>query len=227
MTATTVTALPLRERPAWRVARRPANCSLVELLAAVIGGARQLESAHKLLAHFGSLRALSQASAAELMAVEGLGPGRAAALLAAFELGRRLGALQEGDSPLVQSPEDAAALLLYDLQRLEQEHLFVVLLDTRHRVLGEPVEIYRGSLNTSVVRVGEVLRPAVRANAAAVVVAHNHPSGDPSPSPEDVALTRALVAAGKLLDIEVLDHLIIGRARFTSLRARGLGFDGS
>jgi len=125
---------------------------------------------------------------------------------------------------VIKSPADAANLLMYQLAALDQEYLFVILLDTRNRVMGKPFEVYHGSLNTSLIRVGEVFREAVKTNAAALIVAHNHPSGDPSPSPEDVAVTRALVEAGKLLDIDVLDHLVIGHHRFVSLKERGLGF---
>ena len=107
---------------------------------------------------------------------------------------------------------------------LDQEHLRLILLDTRNRVLRTPT-LYIGSLNTSVVRVGELFRAAIRENAAAFIVAHNHPSGDPAPSPEDISVTRQLVQAGKLLDIAVLDHIIIGSGRFVSLKQRGLGFD--
>jgi DNA repair protein RadC len=111
------------------------------------------------------------------------------------------------------------------MQDLEQEHLFVLNLDTRNRLIGEPFEVYHGSLNTSLVRVGELFRPAIRANAASILVAHNHPSGSVEPSPEDVAITKAFVQAGKLLDLCLLDHLIIGRGRFVSLKSRGLGFE--
>jgi DNA repair protein RadC len=106
---------------------------------------------------------------------------------------------------------------------LEQEQLRVVLLDTRNRVLAVTT-VYVGSLNTSVVRISELFREAIRRNAAAVIIVHNHPSGDPTPSPEDVALTRNVIAAGQLLDIEVLDHLVIGQQRFVSLKERGLAF---
>jgi DNA repair protein RadC len=107
---------------------------------------------------------------------------------------------------------------------LEREQLRVILLDTRNRLM-QIVEVYRGSLNTSLIRVGEVFRDPVRANAAAIIVAHNHPSGDPSPSAEDVAVTKAIIEAGKLLDIEVLDHLVIGHNRYVSMKAKGLGFE--
>jgi DNA repair protein RadC len=153
----------------------------------------------------------------------GIGSAKAAQLLAAVELGRRFAKAEVSARPSIQSPEDVAELLRYEIGGREQEHLVVVLLDTRNRLL-RTVEVYVGSLNTSLIRIGEVFREAVRANAAAVIVAHNHPSGDPSPSPEDVAVTRALVEAGRLLDIEVLDHLIIGKDRHLSLRQAGLGF---
>jgi DNA repair protein RadC len=106
----------------------------------------------------------------------------------------------------------------------EQEHFRVLLLDTRNHLI-RTVEVYQGSLNTSLIRVGEVFKEAVRSNAAAIIVVHNHPSGDPTPSPDDVGVTRALVEAGRLLDIEVLDHLVIGKNRFVSLKAKGLGFN--
>jgi DNA repair protein RadC len=127
------------------------------------------------------------------------------------------------ERPRIQSPEDAANLLTYEMGVLEQEHLKVMLLNNRNEVL-QTVEVYRGSLNSSLVRIGEIFREAIRQNAAAIIVAHNHPSGDPTPSPEDIAVTRALVEAGRLVDIEVLDHIVIGRNRFVSLKAKGLGF---
>jgi DNA repair protein RadC len=110
------------------------------------------------------------------------------------------------------------------MAHLEQEHLFVMTLNTRNALLGEPVEVYHGSINTSLIRVAEIFRPALRANASSIIVAHSHPSGDPAPSPEDLAVTRAMVEAGNLLDIEVLDHLVIGANSFVSLKAKGLGF---
>jgi len=217
--------LPLRERPAWRVAYQAEGCSLIELLAVLIGGRSQLEIAQALLGQFGSLRALVTATPNELQGVLGVGPTTCARLRAALELGRRLGVTDEKDPPPIQSPDDAANLLMYQMQHLEQEHMMVLLLDTRNRLIGEPVDLYHGSLNTSLIRIGEVFRPAIRANAAAILIAHNHPSGTPDPSPEDVAITRAIVQAGRLLDVECLDHLIVGRGRFVSLKSKGLGFD--
>jgi DNA repair protein RadC len=123
----------------------------------------------------------------------------------------------------VHSPADAAILVQYEMSALEQEVLKVILLDSRNHVM-DIAELYRGSLNSSQVRVGELFRPAIRRNSAAIIIAHNHPSGDPSPSPDDIAITRAIVQAGKLLDIDVLDHLVIGKGRFVSMKERGLGF---
>jgi DNA repair protein RadC len=196
----------------------------VEFIAALIGGDRQIEIAQALIGQFGSLRALARATPDEVQEVLGVGPSTAARLRAALELGRRLGVMDGEDPPPIQSPDDAANLLMVQMQHLEQEHLMVLLLDTRNRLMGEPIELYHGSLNTSLIRIGEVFRPAIRANAAAILLAHNHPSGTPDPSPEDVAITRAIVEAGRLLDVECLDHLIMGRGRFVSLKSKGLGF---
>ena len=173
--------------------------------------------AERLLAHFGGLPGLYRASFNELRNQHGLGEAKAAQLQAALELGKRLLSMSPEDRASVRSPQDVANLVQGEMALLEQEHLRVVLLNTRNQVLGMP-ELYRGSVNSAQVRVAEVLRPAVRENCPALVVVHNHPSGDPTPSGQDIALTKELVAAGKLLDIEVLDHIVIGRGRFVSLK---------
>jgi DNA repair protein RadC len=152
-----------------------------------------------------------------------MGLAKAVQLKAALELGRRLLLTSPNDRPTVRSPGDAAALIMLDMAALEQEHMRVLLLDTRNRVIAI-TEVYKGSLNTSMIRVAELFRDAIRQNCAAVILAHNHPSGDPTPSPEDIAVTKQVVEAGKLLDIEVLDHLVIGQQRYVSLKERGLGF---
>jgi DNA repair protein RadC len=144
--------------------------------------------------------------------------------MAAVEIGRRLAQAPPRDREALQSPEDVYRRVKYEMQALEQEHLRVLLLDTRNRLLRQ-VDVYVGSLNTSLVRIGEIFRDAIQRGAASMIVVHNHPSGDPTPSSEDVAVTRALVQAGRLLDVEVLDHVVVGRAGFTSLKAKGLGFD--
>jgi len=128
-----------------------------------------------------------------------------------------------GEHPVINSPADAAALVQYEMSLLEQEYLKVILLDTRNRVL-DIVEVYHGSVNSTQVRVGELFKPAIQRMAPAIVAVHNHPSGDPTPSPDDIAVTRGIVQAGKLLSIDLLDHLIIGQGRFVSMKERGLGF---
>ena len=150
-------------------------------------------------------------------------PRKAAAVKAALEIGRRLLIAGVDERPQIKSPADVANLLLLEMGHLDQEHLRTVLLDTKNRVQ-EIATIYIGSVNSAQVRVGEVFRDAIRRNSAALIVAHNHPSGDPSPSPEDILVTRQIVEAGKLLDIDVLDHLILGNNRYISLKERGLGF---
>lgn len=199
-----------------------------ELLAIILRvgtrGVNVIRLAERLLLDFEGLPGLSRATVAELAAVNGIGDAKAVQIKAALEMGRRMVASAPEERPRVSSPADAANLLMSEMMFLEQEHLRVILLNTRNEVLSTPT-IYQGSLNTSVVRVGELFRSAVRTNAAALIVAHNHPSGDPSPSPEDIKVTRQLVKAGKLLDIEVLDHIVIGHQRYVSLKERKLGFD--
>jgi len=221
--------IPEHDRPRERLIKVGAKAvSTAELLAIImrtgVGGENVLRLAERLLAHFGSLLGLSRASVAELTAVKGIGPAKAVEIQAALEIGRRLVASSPEERPRVVSPSDAANLLMSDMMFLEQEHLKLILLDTRNKVLSTPT-IYIGSLNTSVIRIGELFRAAIKENAAALIVAHNHPSGDPSPSPEDISVTRQVVQAGKLLDVDILDHIIIGHQRFVSLKERGLGFE--
>ena len=221
--------LPRADRPRERLAQMGAgglsNAELLAILLRVgVAGENAVRVAERLLAQLQGLPGIHRASYAELCGLKGIGPAKAAQLMAAIELGRRIAISSPDERPAINSPADAANLLMYQMAALDQEYLFVILLDTRNRVLGRPQEVYHGSLNTSMIRVGELFREAVKVNAAALIVAHNHPSGDPSPSPEDVAVTRAIVEAGKLLDVEVLDHLVIGQNRFVSLKERGLGF---
>jgi DNA repair protein RadC len=217
--------LPAEERPLYRLHHAGSSAlATSELLALVLGTADAPGLSADLLDSFGSLHKLARAKQGQLMRIRGIGEAQASRLVAILELSRRLQAPPAEERPKVTSPADAANLLTPVMGYLEQEELWVLLLDTRNRVL-DMSSIYRGSLNTSVVRVGEIFRPAIEAPAAAVIVAHNHPSCDPSPSPEDVNVTRQLVQAGKLLDIDVLDHVIIAAHRFTSLKERGLGFD--
>jgi DNA repair protein RadC len=220
---TKLKTLPLRDQPTYRVTFNVAACSLAELLAAVVGGPHQIEIAEGLLARFGGdVRRIYHAHVAEIASVHGVGQQTAVRIKAALSLGQKLH--EPGDErPQINSPADAAALLQYEMGLLEQEYLKVILLDTRNRVL-DIVEIYHGSVNSSQVRIAEVFKPAVQRMAPAIIAAHNHPSGEISPSPDDVAVTRAMVQAGKLLDIALLDHLVIGKNAWCSLKERGLGF---
>ena len=216
--------MPLREQPAYRITQNANACNITELMAAVIGGQKQIETAQSLLAHFNNdIRRLFQAHPAELAKVRGISQAPAIRIKAALNLGLRLN-LPNEERPTVNSPADAAALVMYEMSLLEKEHLRVIVLDRRNHVL-EIVEVYQGSVNSSQVRVGEIFKPAIARTASAIVVCHNHPSTDPTPSPDDVAVTRAIVQAGKLLDCEVLDHLVIGHGgKWVSLKERGLGF---
>ena len=216
--------MPLREQPAYRVTQDATACNQTELLAALIGGQKQIEIAQALLAHFGhDIRRIYQAHPQELAKVRGINQATAVRIKAALTLGLRL-SLPAEERIAINSPGDAAALVQSEMALLEKEHLRVLLLDRRNRVM-EVVEVYQGSVNSSQVRIAEVFQPAVTRNASAIIVVHNHPSTDPTPSPDDVAVTRAIVQAGKLLDIDVLDHLVIGGQRWVSLKERGLGFD--
>jgi len=217
--------LPAEERPLYRLHHHgvPALAT-TELLALLLGTADAPGLAQELLNQFGSLHGLARASKEQLVRLHGIGEAQAGRLLAVLELSRRLQAPPAEEKLRITSPADSANLLLPRLRYLEQEELHVILLDTRNRVLGVQA-IYKGSLNSSMVRIGEIFRPAIEAPAAAIIVAHNHPSGQADPSPEDISVTRKIVQAGQLLDISVLDHLIIGQGVYVSLRERNLGFD--
>ncbi|CAN5519727.1 DNA repair protein RadC [soil metagenome] len=221
--------LPLAERPRERLAARgPAGLSASELIALVWGPGSprtsSIDMAAEALARLDGLDGLARASPRELEALAGIGPARAARLTAAFELGRRALTDWPAGRWSIRSPRDLADRLVLQMGRLEREELRVVLLNTKNSVLGIQT-VYVGNVSTALVRVGELFRDAVRQHAAGLIVVHNHPSGDPQPSPDDLHLTAEAVAAGRLLDVAVLDHLIIGHDAYVSLRDRGLPFD--
>jgi DNA repair protein RadC len=225
----TIHDFPLGERPRERLQYYgPPALSNAELLAILLRvgtpGENVVALSTRLLAEFGGLAGLAKATFSDLAEIKGVGIAKTAQLKAALELGRRLLITSPDARPQITSPLEAANLLMLEMGGLEQEHLRTLLLDTKNRVLASPT-IYVGSVNASIIRVSEIFREAVRENATALIVAHNHPSGDPTPSPEDVHVTRSIVEAGSLLGIDVLDHLVIGHQRFVSLKERGLGFD--
>ncbi len=224
-----ITDLQASERPRERLAEIGAHAlNTAELLAILLRtglpGENAVQLGQRLLHTFGGLRGLHRASFSEVCAQHGVGEAKAAQIKAAIELGKRLRDDDEEEGRIIHSPSDAADLVMYDMVGLVQENLWVILTDTRNRVISIE-KLYQGSLNASTVRVAELFRAAIIRNAASILVVHNHPSGDPTPSPEDIALTRAVVQAGRLLDIQVLDHLVIGRKRYVSLKERGLGFE--
>lgn len=227
--AHTIHAMAFNERPRESLQQLGAGVlSDVELLAILLRtgyrGANVIQLAQELLEKCGRLGGLARTPFEELKKVKGVGSAKATELFAAFELGRRAMNANPADQPQIKSPEDAARLL-GDMACLEKEEMRVLLLNQKNRLLANR-RVYEGSLHTTVVRIAELFRDAVRFNCASLIVAHNHPSGDSTPSPEDAALTREIVKAGALLDVEVLDHLVIGAGgKFTSLKERGLGFD--
>ena len=220
-----ISELPPEERPSYKIEKYPEAMTSREILALLVGGENQIEIADQLMASCnGNLRKLGQDSLLE--DIDGIGKATSKRIRAAVRLGQRLVTHQAGaDRVVIHSPEDAADLVQYEMSALDQEELRVILLNTRNHVI-KVVPIYRGSLNSAQVRVGEVFRPAIKHNAAAIIVVHNHVSGDFSPSPDDIAITKAILEAGKLLDVQALDHLIIGANGFVSLNRRGLGFEG-
>ncbi len=213
---------PLHERPASRISDHgPAALSDAELLA-LVSGQHDLEICqHSLCAYqgwVGLLRADMRAVAASIGT-----PRKAASLKAALEIGRRLMIAGYEGRYQVKSPADVAQLFMVEMLALDQEELWVACLDTKNRLV-KIDKVNRGSVHTEMIRVGDVFKAKLRVNAAAIIVAHNHPSADPTPSPEDILVTRQIVEAGKLLDVDTLDHLVIGGSRYVSLRERGLGF---
>ncbi len=226
----TILDLPPCERPRERLRehgpRYLNNAELVAiLLRSGVAGENAINVAMRILGEFDGLAGLARAGYAELCKQRGLNHAKTSEIMAALELGRRIASLAPEERAQISCPQDAASLLIAEMEPQVQEHLVVLLLNTRNQVVARRT-IYIGTVNSSAVRPAEVLRPAIRENAPSIIVAHNHPSGDPTPSPEDISVTRDLAAAGKLMDIELLDHLVIGHGgRFTSLKEKRLGFD--
>jgi DNA repair protein RadC len=221
--------LPAAERPRERLAMRgPAGLSAAELIALVwgtgSGGRSAIDLAEDALARHASVGALARATDLELAAIPGVGPVKGARLAAAFELGRRSAADWPAGRWTIRSPRDVADRLVVEMGRLEREELRVLSLNAKNVVLRVST-CYVGNVSASLVRVGELFRDAVRLDASGVVLAHNHPSGDPTPSPDDLHLTAEAIAAGRLLDVDVLDHVVLGHDAWVSLRDRGVAFD--
>lgn len=218
-----ISDIAVADRPAERLQRvGPGALTQAELLA-LIWRDRDLAVAEEALTGFDGLVGLARATDAELRQ-SGVTPVKAAQLAAAFELGRRLLADWPTGRWQIRSPRDIADRLVLQMGRLEREELRVVLLNTKNVVL-RVVTVYQGNVSSSLVRIGELFRDAVRLNASALILVHNHPSGDPTPSPDDLHLTANALASGRLLNIQVLDHIIVGHDAHVSLRDRGVSFD--
>ncbi len=216
------------ERPRERLLLRGATgMSSGDLLAILLNtglpGEPATMLAQRVLRDHGGLAGLAKLDVVELATIRGIGTAKATRIKAALELANRLRVLTPDERPRVTSPDDVISMLGAEMAALEQEELRVVLLDTKHHILAFRT-VYRGTANQAHVRVAEVFRDAIRHGAVAIIVVHNHPSGDPTPSAADVALTAELARAGTLLEVEVIDHLVIGQGRHASLRRLGLGF---
>ena len=226
--STMIRDLPRGERPRERLREHgPGHLSNAELIAILlrtgVSGENVLNLSVRLISQFQGLAGLAHASYSELCSLRGVSDAKACQLMAALELGRRMVSLHPEDRAVISSPQDVANLLSAEMSLLEQEHLRVVHLDTKNHVTGVS-EVYVGNVNSSVVRPAEVFRPSVRDNSVAIIVVHNHPSGDPTPSAEDVAITRQLRESGEMLGIELLDHVVLAGQRHVSLKEQALGF---
>jgi DNA repair protein RadC len=223
---TRIRDLPAGERPRERLRNYGASrLSNAELLAIILRTGLKSESvlslSTRLLFQFKGLSGLARASFEDLTKVRGFGEAKAAELQAALELGRRLLTVPEVERPTIQGPQNVADLVQAEMAFLAQEHLRVLALNTRNQVVSTE-EVYKGNVGSAVVRSSEIFREAVRSNAPSIIIVHNHPSGDPTPSTDDVRVTRQLVEAGRLLEIEVLDHVVVAERGFVSLKDRGL-----
>jgi DNA repair protein RadC len=226
---TLIRDMPAEERPRERLRLRgPESLSNAELIAILLrtgaNGENVVNVATRILSTFEGLPGLGRVSFGQLAQQHAIGVAKASQLLAAIELGKRVLHAQPQERRVIRAPEDVYAMLFAEVALLEQEHLKVMLLTARNEVVAVK-DVYKGSVNNVVIRLGEVFRDAVREGCSSIIAVHNHPSGDPSPSNPDVILTKQLVEAGRLLGIEVLDHIVIARQGFVSMKNQRLGFE--
>ncbi len=205
----------------------PQALSNAELVAVLLRtgskGESVLNMSNRLLASLGGLRGLGRIQYSELCELHGVSDAKACQILAALEFGRRINALSPEDRPTISTPEDVVNVAGSDMGMLDREELRVVLLSTKNHVLGADT-VYKGNVSSSLVRVAEVLSPVIRRNSPSFIMVHNHPSGDPSPSPDDVLVTRKIARAAEMMDIDLLDHVVIGGRSCVSMKNKGLGF---
>lgn len=222
----TLRDVPNEERPRERMIQYGAQAlSNAELLAILLRTGTFQESAvhvaQRLLRESGGLRNLTDMSMEQFTEIKGIGAAKALQIQAGIELGRRLARSAMNETVTIRSPQDVASLLMEDMRYLQKEHFVCLFLNTKNHVIGQET-LSMGSLNASIVHPREVFRAAIKRSSASIVCAHNHPSGDPTPSPEDVQITKRLVQAGDIVGIDVLDHIVIGDQRFASLKELGL-----
>ena len=225
---TLIRDMPEGERPRERLAKYgPDALSNPELIAILlrtgVKGESVLNMSYRLLSEFKGLEKMGHASFSDLCALNGISEAKACQLLAAFELGRRMASLSPEERPLINSSHDVVRLMGADMNYRDQEHLRVLLLSSKGEVVSTH-EVYKGTVNSAEVRVAEVLRPAIRENCPSIIVVHNHPSGDPTPSGPDVIITRQINQAAEMMGIDLLDHVVIGGQSHVSMKDRGLGF---
>lgn len=221
-----ITDLPCSERPREKIIRYGASeLSNSELLAIVLRCGTKSENivnlCNRLLRKSGGLNGLFDLSSEEFMEIKGIGGAKAAQLLAIAELSKRFKSFKSGDEIKIKSPKDAADLLMEEMRYLKEEHLKVVLLNTKNIVIYVK-DVSIGSLNSSIVHPREVFVEAIKKSSASILICHNHPSGDPTPSEEDIGITRRLKKCSKIVGIEILDHLIIGNGKYISLKEKGV-----
>lgn len=232
MTTYLIREMPEGDRPRERLKERGAAALAdAELIAILLRtgmkGTSAVQLAQQLLAEFRSLEELARAPDEAIAKTKGVGETKAIQLKAAFELARRLSDSARGKQPIISSPADAAAVMRERMRTLDREEFHVLLLNTKNGLI-RPAPVSRGSLNASIVEPREVFKDAIAASAASMILVHNHPSGDPTPSAEDISITKRLVKAGELLNISVLDHIILGQRAdgrdqdFASLKELGL-----
>lgn len=217
--------VPKEDRPRERLLRLgSSHLSNQELLAILLGTGTKKESVmvlgNRMLMHFEGLKLLKEATVEELTAIKGIGKAKSVLILAAIELGKRMNEYKPQEQYVIRSPEDGADYVMEEMRSLNQEHFVALFLNTKNQIIHRQT-IFIGSLNSSIVHPREVFREAVKRSAASIIVAHNHPSGDPAPSQEDIHVTRRLAESGKMIGIELLDHLIIGNRKFISLKEKG------
>ncbi|MCF8010550.1 MAG: DNA repair protein RadC [Clostridiales bacterium] len=222
----TIKEIPSALRPRERLLKEgPEILSDIELLAIMLRtGTRDISSidlAAMILSKYDSLRNLLQVSIEEFSSIKGIGEAKAAQIKAALELGRRVAVTVSADRISIKSPEDAVSLVMEDMRHLDREHFVSLLLNVKNQVMAREI-ISIGTLNASSVHPRELFKPAIKRSAASVILVHNHPSGDPEPSREDIDITMRLIEAGEIIGIKVLDHLVIGDNKFVSLKAKGI-----